>query len=241
MTRPVDRARGASLSDVRVIRSPLEGARAKVLPRTLHSCGSCSSTASIRTTSRPCATHLRESHATNATSGPWAIRPTQRSRRNGSVPAMARCLSAPGAGCSPSRRLWFSSVAANAQFVVAEVVEVAVGAAGFVAGHAADAAVDRLPLELPPAAWTSATMSRRANSVAPVRWWSRLMASRMAFLQLAVVGELGLQRWDGDGGPLMAVWRFALCRAKSTNPSEQRFCRIGLRRYCTRPAACHTL
>jgi hypothetical protein len=48
--------------------------------------------------------------------------------------------------------------------------------------------------------WPSATMSRRANSVAPVRCWSRSTASRNGISTTrAQVGELGLQRWDGEG------------------------------------------
>ena len=39
------------------------------------------------------------------------------------------------------------SVTAKSQLVIAEVFEVLVGAAGFVAGHAPDAAVDRLAFE----------------------------------------------------------------------------------------------
>jgi hypothetical protein len=40
-----------------------------------------------------------------------------------------------------------SSAATQSQLVVAEVFEIVVGAARFVAGHAAEAAVDRLKLE----------------------------------------------------------------------------------------------
>jgi hypothetical protein len=48
---------------------------------------------------------------------------------------------------SPPILALVSSGAATAQLVVAEVVEVSVGAAGFVAGHAAEAAVDGLAFE----------------------------------------------------------------------------------------------
>jgi len=110
------------------------------------------------------------------------------------------------------------SVTTTAQLVVAEVFEVVVGAAGLLAGHAADAVVDGLAFEA--------------------------MAGCLDFCDDIAAGELGgagalAESFDGieDGvaaagggsailacsggtvmaGPLMAVWRFVLCKPRSTN------------------------
>jgi hypothetical protein len=108
----------------------------------------------------------------------------------------------------PTAMLCVGSVPAKSQLVVAEIFEVAVGAAGFVAGQAADAPVDGLPFE----AMTGCLDF--GDNVAP-----REFRGAGALVELidgvedgvsaaqtgAGVGELGLQRWDGDGGSVDGV------------------------------------
>jgi hypothetical protein len=117
------------------------------------------------------------------------------------------------------------SVAATSQLSVPEVFQIVVGAAGFLAGHAAEAAIDRLSLEggagrldlgedVPP----------RERGGAPVRWCSRSMASRMAFRQLgrlsatlACIGDTLIR------APSMVSWRFVLCNpSPPTKPQVSR-------------------
>jgi hypothetical protein len=86
-----------------------------------------------------------------------------------------------------------------------------VGSAVLLAGQATEAPIDRLTLEggvggldlrddVPP------------RKLAPVRWCSRSMASRTAFLQLGRLSATLV--WNGGtvmAGPLMVSWRFVLC------------------------------
>jgi hypothetical protein len=90
--------------------------------------------------------------------------------------------------------------------VTAEVFEVVVGAAGSVTGQAPEAAVDRLALEA-----VSVGLDFGDNITA------RELCSPSALVEAfdgvencpsatrAAVGDLGLQWWNGDGGPADGV------------------------------------
>jgi hypothetical protein len=77
------------------------------------------------------------------------------------------------------------SAAATAQLVVAEVVEVVVGAAGFLAAHASDAAVDGL------------TFEAEASAVD--------FGDDVASCELGVAGVL-VELFDGVDDGVSAVW-----------------------------------
>ena len=93
------------------------------------------------------------------------------------------------------------------------------GAARFVAGQAAEAAVDGLASEAVAGCLDfgddvascelcgAGALMESADGVE-----DGVSAARTR------VGELGLQRWDGDGRSVMVSWRFVLCKPKSTNP-----------------------
>ena len=98
------------------------------------------------------------------------------------------------------------SLAAEAQSVIAQVFEVTVCAAGFMAGHAAEAAIDRLAFEVavgfPDFAddFASGELGHAGVPVEPVDdVEDRVAAAR------AAIGDLRLKRWDGDGRPVDGV------------------------------------
>jgi len=85
--------------------------------------------------------------------------------------------------------------------VVAEVFEVLMGAAGFVAGHAPDAAVDGLAFEAMAGCldfYDDVASCERRCAGALVETFDRVEDGVSS--AWAVVGDLGLQWWDGDGG-----------------------------------------
>jgi hypothetical protein len=94
-----------------------------------------------------------------------------------------------------------------------------VGAAGFLAGQAAEAAVDGLTPE------AGGGVLDFGDDVAAreLRGFGALLESFDGVedgvsAASTGFGELGLQRWDGDGRSVMVSWRFVLCKPKSTNP-----------------------
>jgi hypothetical protein len=107
----------------------------------------------------------------------------------------------------------------TSEAVVAEVVKIVVDAAGFATAHAAQAAVDGLPIEARTRCLDFGDDVAPRESVAPVRWWSLSMASRMAFLQLGGLSAiLACRGGTLIAGPLMVSWRFVLCTAKPAKP-----------------------
>jgi hypothetical protein len=104
---------------------------------------------------------------------------------------------------------------------IAEVLEVAIDAAGFFASHPAQAPVDRLALEAGAGRLDFRDDVAAGDAVAPVRWRSRSTASRTAFLQLGRLCSARLACSGGMvmGGPWMVSRRFVLC---STKPTDKR-------------------
>jgi hypothetical protein len=96
--------------------------------------------------------------------------------------------------------------------------KVVVGAAGFMAGHAAKAAVDRLTLEAGtgvPDFGDDVASSKLDGAGALVELVDGVEDGGPA--ARAGVGELACRGGTAMAGPSM-VWRFALCKAKPTSP-----------------------
>lgn len=117
------------------------------------------------------------------------------------------------------RRLCLRWSPAQLQAIVAEVFEIAVRAARFVAGHAAQTAVDGLPFEAVVVGIADfgddrpASERRRASSLleAVDRIENRVPAA------WAAVGDPCLQRVTVIAGPWIVLLWFALCKAGPTN------------------------